>query len=376
MQAQRPMIMVVEDEETIRNQLAEALPMMGFEVSLAVDGFDALHKLETCQPDLILSDIVMPGISGLDLKKELAKVDRLATIPFVFVSALSSLYHVREGMQLAADDYVTKPYRLHELKTVIDAQLEKAQARSRHFNQTVDGLVESLQLIFPHEIITPITVIYGFADFLKTLDQSNPKEQKLMAEMLDGITTAAKRLRRMTDRFTESVKSNLHKVQAGRELLKEPFAYEISETVRSASEQVAAERSAINRLEFRLAPGQVSVYREAVMRIVSEIIKNAIDYSPSNSFVSISGHADGKSYFLVVRDQGPGMSSEEIARIGMFVQFGRRAREQQGLGIGLAISKRFSELIGAKISFASSNNQGLEVRIRIPLDEDILPSTN
>ncbi|MGB0651440.1 MAG: hybrid sensor histidine kinase/response regulator [Rhodothermales bacterium] len=140
----RPLIMVVEDDESIRNQLSDALPRLGFDVTVAADGLDALEILDTTvQPDLILSDIVMPGMSGIDLKKELAQSDRLASIPFVFVSALSSLRHVRKGMQLAADDYVTKPFRLSELKAVLDAQLEKAQARSRHFNKSSQELVES-----------------------------------------------------------------------------------------------------------------------------------------------------------------------------------------------------------------------------------------
>lgn len=69
----RPLIMVVEDEESIRNQLSDALPRLGFDVTVAADGLDALEILDTTvQPDLILSDIVMPGMSGIDLKKELA----------------------------------------------------------------------------------------------------------------------------------------------------------------------------------------------------------------------------------------------------------------------------------------------------------------
>lgn len=370
------MILVVEDEESIRNQLSEALPMLGFDVSLAVDGLEALKMLETVQPDLILSDIVMPGMTGTELKKELGKEDRFATIPFVFISALSSFSDVREGMMLAADDYVTKPFRMSEMKRVLDAQLAKAQARSRYYSGSVEELVESLQLIFPHEIITPISVIYGFADFLKTLDQSNPKERSLTLEMLDGITSSAERLRQLSDRFTELVKVNLHRMQNSKEILEEPFAYDIAETVKSAAVRVASKQQAKGRLDFRLEPGQVTVLQEAVTRIVGEIVKNAIEYSPEIEFVSITGSSKGQSYYLSIKDQGEGMSKDEISRIGSFVQFGRRSREQQGLGIGLAVTKRLAELIGAEITFTSPEGAGLEVRIRFPLSEELPPSVN
>lgn len=369
--------MVVEDDESIRNQLSDALPRLGFDVTVAADGLDALEILDTTvQPDLILSDIVMPGMSGIDLKKELAQSDRLASIPFVFVSALSSLHHVREGMQLAADDYVTKPFRLTELKAVLDAQLEKAQARSRYFNKSSQELVESLQLIFPHEIITPITVIHGFADFLKTLDQSNPKDRKMTQEMLDGIISAAQRLRQMTDRFTESVKSNLYQMKVGKDVLEEPFAFDIAEAARMTAERVAADRRAGGRLELFLEAGYTSVLREAFVRIVKEVVKNAIDYSPDSEFVTVTGNRKGESYLLVIKDRGHGMTADQISSVGMFVQFGRKSREQQGLGIGLAFSKRLAELIGAELSFAGGKETGTEVRILIPLDMEVSRQNN
>ena len=277
---------------------------------------------------------------------------------------------------LAADDYVTKPFRMSEMKRVLDAQLAKAQARSRYYSGSVEELVESLQLIFPHEIITPISVIYGFADFLKTLDQSNPKERSLTLEMLDGITSSAERLRQLSDRFTELVKVNLHKMHNSKEILEEPFAYDIAETVKSAAVRVASKQQAKGRLDFRLEPGQVTVLQEAVTRIVGEIVKNAIEYSPEIEFVSITGSSKGQSYYLSIKDQGEGMSKDEISRIGSFVQFGRRSREQQGLGIGLAVTKRLAELIGAEITFTSPEGAGLEVRIRFPLSEELPPSVN
>jgi two-component system sensor histidine kinase/response regulator len=369
METKNPLILIVEDEAAIRNQLEEALPRMGYDVIVSPDGFDALARLESFQPDMILSDIKMPGLSGIELKKELSRSDRLASIPFVFVSALSGMHHIREGMEMAADDYLTKPFRLRDLKAVIDAQLEKARARVRYQEKSMQVLAESLQLIFPHEIITPITVIHGFADFLKSLDMGSPSDQKLMIEMLDGILESSQRLRELTDKFTVSVKSNLRKLQTNQELLEEQFTYDVRHLVTHVAERTARGLNGAHRMLFDVEAEQILIAKEVLDRILTELVKNALQYSPDEASVQITGRRSGSSYVLSVCDKGPGMPPEQIAGIGFFTQFERKSKEQQGLGLGLALAKRMVSLVGGKLSFEPCEPNGLRVEIRIPLPE-------
>lgn len=369
MKTNNPLVLIVEDEAAIRNQLEEALPRMGYDVIASPDGFDALARLESVQPDLILSDIKMPGLSGIEFKKELSRSDRLASIPFVFVSALSGMQDIREGMVTAADDYLTKPYRLHELKAVIDAQLEKAQARDRYQEKSLQVLTESLQLIFPHEIITPITIIHGFADFLKSLDMGSPSDQKLMIEMLEGISESSQRLRELTDKFTASVKSSLRKLQTNQELLQEQFTYDVRDLATHVAERTARGLNGAHRMLFDVEAEQIQIEKEALDRILSELVKNALQYSPDEASVQITGRRSGSSYVLSVCDRGPGMTPEQIDGIGFFTQFGRKSKEQQGLGLGLAIAQRMVSLVGGKLSFEPCEPNGLRVEVRIPLPE-------
>lgn len=85
--------------------------------------------------------------------------------------------------------------------------------------------------------------------------------------------------------------------------------------------------------------------------------------------VSVRGEGDQHTYQLILQDSGPGMTSDQIEEIGLFRQFGRKQNEQQGLGLGLAISQRLVEIIGGQIIFGVAETKGLKVTIRIPLME-------
>lgn len=201
MHKKQPLIMLIEDDKNIREQLTAALPRAGFRVANAASAEEALKTVREIQPDLILCDIKMPGMSGLEFKGSLQKDEDLNSIPFVFASALTGRDNIRAGMTCGADDYILKPFRLSELVEVIEIRLDKEQVRKSQYMKSVKSLRESLQLIFPHELITPITVIYGMTDFLQSLDLENSKERELTHEMLQAISDSASRLKELTDKF-------------------------------------------------------------------------------------------------------------------------------------------------------------------------------
>src|SRR5690606_29867916 len=106
----RPVILCVEDEAELRRDLADELRESGYAVIEARNGKEALERLDTIRPDLILCDISMPGLNGFEvLKATQAKASDHADIPFVFLSALADPREVVEGKRLGADDYLVKP---------------------------------------------------------------------------------------------------------------------------------------------------------------------------------------------------------------------------------------------------------------------------
>lgn len=124
-------ILVIEDEALIRESICDVLALNGFETVNESDGEKGLERAQILKPDLILCDINMPKLSGLDVLKEIRANDELKHTPFVFLTALSTMADLRVGMNLGAEDYLAKPYHNKELLSIISYQLKKAEDQKK-----------------------------------------------------------------------------------------------------------------------------------------------------------------------------------------------------------------------------------------------------
>ena len=118
----QPRILIVEDEPSFVDALEIGLRREGFAVEVAVDGVEALQRFEVVQPDLVLLDLMLPKLSGLDVCRQIRQA---STVPIIIVTAKSTEVDAVLGLEVGADDYVTKPYRVHELVARIRAQLRR-----------------------------------------------------------------------------------------------------------------------------------------------------------------------------------------------------------------------------------------------------------
>lgn len=122
-----PRILIIEDEPSIRENLVEILELEGHEPLAAGEGRAGLDLARQSKPDLILCDVMMPGLDGYAVLKTLRAEEATSRIPFVFLTARGERADVRAGMNLGADDYLIKPVRVDELLGAIEARLERAQ---------------------------------------------------------------------------------------------------------------------------------------------------------------------------------------------------------------------------------------------------------
>lgn len=133
-------ILVIEDNEEVRENLEEILELSGYEVVTAEDGKVGVEKALTTAPDLILCDVMMPHLDGFGVLNILSKKSLTASIPFVFLTAKTEKNDFRRGMNLGADDYITKPFYKDELLDVIETRLRKSEKIKKQFDQTEQGL--------------------------------------------------------------------------------------------------------------------------------------------------------------------------------------------------------------------------------------------
>ncbi len=133
-------ILVIEDNLEVRENLEEILELSGFEIMLAEDGKVGVDLALEHKPDLILCDVMMPRLDGFGVLNILSKKPETAAIPFIFLTAKAEKSDFRRGMNLGADDYVTKPFYKDELLSVIEIRLRKSHQLRKQYDQTEEGL--------------------------------------------------------------------------------------------------------------------------------------------------------------------------------------------------------------------------------------------
>ena len=132
-------ILVVEDDDMIRERLLKALTFEGFEVVGAENGAVALRQIENSVPDLVIADVLMPDVGGFDFVSVLRSKLETRVIPIVIVTALSERLSQREFMELGVDDYLTKPFHIEELLRSVKTQLQKMKWRTQNRTEAADS---------------------------------------------------------------------------------------------------------------------------------------------------------------------------------------------------------------------------------------------
>lgn len=133
-------ILIIEDNEDVRENTADILELSNYNVSTAENGKIGLKKIKQFLPDIIICDIMMPELDGYEVLQNLNKNNKTASIPFIFLTAKSEKTEIRKGMNLGADDYLTKPFSENELLEAIECRLKKHDFLKQEFTQNIEGV--------------------------------------------------------------------------------------------------------------------------------------------------------------------------------------------------------------------------------------------
>ena len=133
-------ILLIEDNKDVRENIAEILEIAGYKVEQAVNGKDGAAKAKYLLPDLIICDIMMPELDGYGVLNVLSSETTTASIPFIFLTAKAELTDMRKGMNMGADDYLTKPFEDADLLKAIEVRLGKVSAIQTDFQKSIEGI--------------------------------------------------------------------------------------------------------------------------------------------------------------------------------------------------------------------------------------------
>ncbi|MGH2645851.1 MAG: response regulator, partial [Chitinophagaceae bacterium] len=148
-------ILLIEDNQEILENIAEILDLAGYDVYTASEGKMGVAKAIECHPDLIISDIMMPALDGYGVLHLIQKNPELAGTPFIFLTAKTDRSDFRKGMEMGADDYITKPFTDTELLNAIETRLKKAERSKANDNDKIesDRQEHTLKELFEHSVV-------------------------------------------------------------------------------------------------------------------------------------------------------------------------------------------------------------------------------
>jgi CRP/FNR family cyclic AMP-dependent transcriptional regulator len=133
-------ILIIEDNKEVRENTAEILELAGYGVATAPDGKKGVEEVNKKRPDIIICDIMMPVLDGYGVLHLLSKNEATANIPFIFLTAKTERGEIRKGMEMGADDYITKPFDKIELLNAIDSRLKKSDSIKKEYQRNIEGL--------------------------------------------------------------------------------------------------------------------------------------------------------------------------------------------------------------------------------------------
>jgi signal transduction histidine kinase len=362
-------ILVVDDDRLNSRILSAILKSEGYEVLVASSGEEALQGYDKFLPDLVLLDVIMPGINGFETCRELRKRHGETTAPVVFITAKSESDDVVEGLTAGGVDYLPKPFRAKEALARIRTHITLKLVMERQAN-LVDQLSKANAAknkflgMAAHDLRNPLASIRGLAEFLidGTVGNLSPDQLDLIKTIHDASQSMLILVNELLDVAT---------IESG-ELKLNPEQKDLVEIVEKSvylSNIEAAKKNTKIILKAELAKAVLLIDSAKIRQVVDNLLSNAIKYSPPGSQIVASIGKSDKSWVFSVLDQGPGIPEDE--RDKLFKDFGRLSVKPTGgeksTGLGLAICRKIIDAHKGTIEVENQQAGGCLFRVTLPL---------
>ncbi|MGK3990385.1 ATP-binding protein [Sorangium sp. So ce136] len=377
-------VLVVEDNPDMGAYLRDLLSAE-HEVALATNGREALEAIGARRPDVIVSDVMMPDMDGFELVGRLKGNPELRDIPILLLTARASVAEAAGGLEVGADDYVSKPFdprelrarvraaeRLHRAYLELAAKNRELAAALERLSETQEELLQAGKMAaigtlvagLSHEMNNPVSVILMNVQLLLRRHRQGhglPDE----AAILKALAT----IERQANRCSELVRALLEYAR-GKPIGREPC--DVREALRRAVD-LSAPRARERRV--RLEASNSAAALPAVLVNASQldsallnVIGNALDATPHGGAVVVEARAlprgDVHGVEIGVRDTGSGIRAEDLSRI--FEPFFTTKPPGQGTGLGLSLTHRFIKEHHGSIRVESEPGEGTTVRMWLP----------
>lgn len=359
---QKKCILVVDDEFNVVNMLRINLEAEGYEVITAYNGEEGLSTIKTQSPDLVLCDVTMPCMDGLEFCRLVRERRDLGAIPFIFLSAKSDMPQKIDGFQAGADDYITKPFHIAELVARIHAMLARVD-RIRSDSQDVFvsatrdlnrlSALGILATSIAHEVRNQLTAVVSNAELMK-LSKNETERAQYSDEVFGHIERIDHTVYSMLDfarrRDVKHESQQISKIVQEALLITQP---------RLSSQDVTVAVSVPDVLPPVLAD------RQQICQVLVNLVINASQAFTGEGHIDIAAISEGDTVALRVSDNGCGIPASALP--ALFEPFRTTRQASGGIGLGLYICKEIVEAHGGRIEVQSEEGAGTQFTLRLPV---------
>ena len=353
-------ILVVDDQEPNVRVVGNILGELGFTIVPATSGEQALRRLSAKLPDLVLLDVLMPGMDGFEVCRQIRELTPGAEIPIIFLSAADDKGLIVRALEGGGVDYVTKPFNPAELISRVRTHLALKAARDslRQLAEDKDELLG----ILTHDLKNHLGGMQMTAQLLN--DRASSAGDQALKRMSGNILTSTGQMLAFVKQFLANASADRGLVVNIESICLNTLS---SKVVRQYTE--AAERKKI-QLHHRTDPGSALVQADgaALEQVLDNLISNAVKFSPPGKNVWVEVERLEEGHRCVIRDEGPGFTAED--RTFMFRRYRRLSAlptaGEPSTGLGLSIVKKLMDAMDGQIECRSAPGLGATFVLQLP----------
>ena len=361
-------ILIVDDNSTNTDVLKKYMTLLGYHTICVSDGVEAVSKLKEKRPDLILLDILMPRMNGIQFLQYLKEEDLLYLIPVLVISALDDIENITKCIELGAEDYLIKPFNSALLKARIKnclnkkRRLEKEKAiyenmiASYNHLKEIEDLKNTQMHLIIHDLNNPLSSIKGYTQFLSILAEGhNPAAKDV--DFFKKIGEAVIEMETLTKSILDLSKFESNKMTLNKEI------FDATELARDVYQAFMLQNEA-HECGFHcdLGPLNITADRALLARVLKNILLNAEKHTPEHSNINFSVRRNDKKVLFKISDNGGGIP--QIYQSKIFEKYFRVEtkvnKHKYGVGLGLYFCKVSIDAMNGRIWVNSKENEGAD----------------